>query len=195
MKSKGTTMMPSETLVRALEAKEFHEGWWKDDLTLGLFKQQTIDNVAVLFSDRDDEASFNEYLQEMEWCEFNESSDHVVGHLSGEDYDVDFRFLRDPDDAGFRIETMVLDPVYSRIHSALLDQYGQGAIAQGSYKPNDTNTLAAYQDENAALMGCGFNVVECFQSTYGPYTYFICPALPSLEYGYLKVRLNTRDAQ
>jgi hypothetical protein len=181
----------ADILVNAIQAKEWHEEWWADN---GL-RQETIDNVAVLFSDEAEEEHFISYAQKCGWKVFNSSEDHVVGHLNQEDYDVRFTFLRDPDDPNFRIETMLLNPEQSTIHRMLLRQYGEGAIAQGSYKPQGINSRAAYQEENGFLLSAYGDVVECFQSKYGLYTYFarFRSVMEDLSCGYLKVRLNERD--
>lgn len=179
-----------DVLHNVFECKRQHEAWWPDhDL-----RPEVIDNVAVLFSSDTEEARFWNFLRSLGWKQFNESTDHVVGHLHPEDYDVRFTFFRDPDDADFRIETMLLDPRDSHVHDRLLRLHGEGAIAQGSYKPQGVNSRRAYQEENHFLAHSGFELIEVFQSTYGPYTYFQQWGRDT-DLGYLKVRLNERDAQ
>lgn len=176
-------------LANALKAREFHEETMRKHMN----EEQNIDNVAVLFSDQRAEQRFADHCISWGWEEFNTSEDHVRGTLNRENYDVRFRFLRpDMGDRPFRIETMLLDPADSALHRGLLQAYGQGAIAQGSFKYNGSNALSSYQHGNALLAARGWRLVEAFSSTYGPYTYFV-PPVRTFEHGYLKVRRNERD--
>lgn len=184
-------MTPQDSLVQALAAKEHWDLLRRMD---GADKAYPgVDNVAVLFSNMEAVMEFHSFCLQAGWTMFNNSIDHVTGALGHEDYDVQFWFLRDPDNPMFRIESMFLpEPENSQIHGFMLRARGQGCVAQGSYKGDGENTVNAFQRENAFLQTMGFSLEELFISRYGPYTYWNHPGVDD-DYGFLKVRLNWRD--
>lgn len=151
----------------------------------------TIDEVSLLYPNRETLELFVEYAQEAGWDHFNHTEDVCCrDDVDREAFQVRFDFLQPPTkpDWPWRIEAMCVLDGHAPLHEAALEASGGRSVTiHASYKLADEAAYMADLDTQVRRFAGAGGCRAQYSNSYGRFAYF------GIEPFYFKPRVNLRD--